>query len=505
MQQIKKNKKDNADTLRRNLEDKLPKNVRQIGNVAGNTKIYIQEFVLNYLKRKHKDMPQNGRKISHILVGEKKVAQKATYFFIIGAVELDIDVKDNPGAMSDADKKNTESTIQKYFGRENSSLCQIGWSTRILVEEKLPVECEGFHRENFGTSNTLFLGFSEDGEEIFYINENGKLKKQNGYYVYFERNQGMQQYAEDNQPAKCVEMEPIEKGKSEAYRMLLANHKEEIQHKHLITFLYTASTFLVMVVIVLGVTLINHYDKLKDMQEVIASLSKNVINGESQATYGVAQNAEEIPTGFAINIEATQPAVETTQAAIGLLPGTDMPIQNEAAQQAAKNNDAENNTDNNSENNADLDNNSESNMNTETKTDNNSENNANTETKTDNNSESNTNIETKTNNSTENNTNTETKTNNSSENNTNTESKTDNNSDNNKTTEQSDSDKKTAAQETLADSNDSYRSYEVKDGDTLIGICKKLYGSLEYLDEICEYNKINNSDEIKSGQRIWVP
>ena len=31
MQQIKKNKKDNADTLRRNLEDKLPKNVRQIG------------------------------------------------------------------------------------------------------------------------------------------------------------------------------------------------------------------------------------------------------------------------------------------------------------------------------------------------------------------------------------------------------------------------------------------------------------------------------------------
>ena len=76
---------------------------------------------------------------------------------------------------------------------------------------------------------------------------------------------------------------------------------------------------------------------------------------------------------------------------------------------------------------------------------------------------------------------------------------------NNKTTEQSDSYKKTAAQETLADSNDSYRSYEVKDGDTLIGICKKLYGSLEYLDEICEYNKINNSDEIKSGQRIWVP
>ena len=55
MQQSKKNKKQNADTLRKNFEDKLPKNVRQIGNVSQNTKIYVEDYVLTYLKRIQKE------------------------------------------------------------------------------------------------------------------------------------------------------------------------------------------------------------------------------------------------------------------------------------------------------------------------------------------------------------------------------------------------------------------------------------------------------------------
>lgn len=424
MQQNKKSKKDNTDTLRKNLEDKLPKNVRQIGNVSGNAKVYIQEFVLNYLKRKQKDVQQDGGTYTFVLIGEKLVAQKATYFFISGAVGVEIDVKENSGALSDEMKKQLASTIEKYYGNENSALCQIGWSSSLIVENKIPDEYEGFHRENFGAGNIVFLGFCEDGEEILYINENGKLKKQNGYYVYFERNEGMQQYIEDNQSGKCVEMEESYKGKTETYRMLLANHKEDLQHKNVVTFLYTASTFLVMVVIVLGITLINHYDKMKDMEGVIASLSKNVINGESDVTEPAIQT-EDLDWQMDVTVtgdgsiaseqgaSVSEPAVDTGQIA------QEMPV------------DEEGQTGDNAEISEDA-------MAQSHEVSNNQ-------------------------------------------------------------AEEKFREKQQAILE------EEFRKYQVQEGDTLTGICKKLYGSLEYLDKICEYNGIENSDQIICGQNIWVP
>ncbi len=442
MQQSKRNRKDNADTLRKNLEDKLPKNVRQIGNVSQNTKIYIQEFVLNYLKRIQKDVQQKGINASEILIGEKVVAQKATYFFIIGAIGLGVDVKENNGALSEESKKQITRTIESYFGKENSALCQIGWSSQLAVENKIPDEFEGFHRENFGTGNTLFLGFCEDGEEVFYINENGKLKKQNGYYVYFDRNEGMQQYIEDNQPAKCVEMEPLEKGKSETYRMLLANHKEEIQHKHLVSFLYTASTFLVMVVIVLGVTLINHYDKLKDMQGTIATLSKKVINGESDDVGVVSDD------GLS---EVTSDNVLHKNSDVSNVSHQGVNVEGQAVQTGASVEAASGETANSS-----------GEATTVSGTGTSAEEGSDGEDGTSSDSEQS--LETI----------------------------------NDKTVEEYEA-------EQLAMMQEQFRRYEVVEGDTLIGICRKLYGSLEYLDKICEYNQIENSDQIKVGQKIWVP
>ena len=50
------------------MERQLPKNVRQIGNVSGNPKIYVEDYVdtyLNQLREKAKEQP-----VGVILVGE---------------------------------------------------------------------------------------------------------------------------------------------------------------------------------------------------------------------------------------------------------------------------------------------------------------------------------------------------------------------------------------------------------------------------------------------------
>lgn len=48
-------------------------------------------------------------------------------------------------------------------------------------------------------------------------------------------------------------------------------------------------------------------------------------------------------------------------------------------------------------------------------------------------------------------------------------------------------------------------SYTIVRGDTLISICMSRYGSLDKLKEICEINHISNADNIQVGQTILLP
>ena len=59
--------------------------------------------------------------------------------------------------------------------------------------------------------------------------------------------------------------------------------------------------------------------------------------------------------------------------------------------------------------------------------------------------------------------------------------------------------------EEITDTEKVYEEYIVKDGDTLAAICKRRYGSLVQLEEICTINNIKNADYIAPGQKIYLP
>lgn len=47
--------------------------------------------------------------------------------------------------------------------------------------------------------------------------------------------------------------------------------------------------------------------------------------------------------------------------------------------------------------------------------------------------------------------------------------------------------------------------YTIQAGDTLIGISKNMYGTENYVNEICRLNNITNPDNIQKGQKILLP
>ena len=51
----------------------------------------------------------------------------------------------------------------------------------------------------------------------------------------------------------------------------------------------------------------------------------------------------------------------------------------------------------------------------------------------------------------------------------------------------------------------SYKVYTVADGETLYGICFKLYHNLQHIDEICRVNSLTDENNIFAGQKLLVP
>ena len=47
--------------------------------------------------------------------------------------------------------------------------------------------------------------------------------------------------------------------------------------------------------------------------------------------------------------------------------------------------------------------------------------------------------------------------------------------------------------------------YIVQKGDSLVGICRKVYNTTAMMDKLCETNGIENPDAIYEGQYLTLP
>ena len=64
---------------------KMPKNIRQIGNAPDKKKIYIEDYVMTYLKKS----PSGEDNVKYgVLLGDVKRAKGNVYIFVNGMVEV---------------------------------------------------------------------------------------------------------------------------------------------------------------------------------------------------------------------------------------------------------------------------------------------------------------------------------------------------------------------------------------------------------------------------------
>lgn len=256
---------------------RLPKNIRQIGNTEEDFKIYMEDYVVTFLNQlTEKDLSRNR---VAILMGDA-VENDARYLFISGAIYVEDIVVDGEGIhFTDSIWNRIYENIKEYF----DTLEIVGW---YLSVPGFPIEMnesiQKVHINHFaGNKKILMMHEPIEREECFFRYENGVMKTIQGYYIYYEKNNLMQTYMIDHRNAK-EEMVVEEKtdAATRQFRSLVQERQEEIHKRKTMAFMYSVSSVLVMIVLVIGITMLNNYDKMSNMERSLAILTKTSITEE---------------------------------------------------------------------------------------------------------------------------------------------------------------------------------------------------------------------------------
>ncbi len=258
--------------LERRLD--LPKNVRQIGEPEENRKIYIEDYVVTYLRKLAKEEVLSSR--GAILLGKSDRMDTVPYLFIKGAIALDkVDASKDGIPFTDEVWAEIYGTIKEYFSDQDI----LGW---FLSIPGYPLELNSrllkTHVNYFGgVDKVLMIEEPLEGEEDFFAYENGRLERQKGYYIFYERNEAMQRYMVETGDGESIEeKEQFDDRAARNFRTMVQEKKEQSGQKRMMTFLYAASTFLVMVVLVIGITLINNYEKMEGLEMTLSEISQSL-------------------------------------------------------------------------------------------------------------------------------------------------------------------------------------------------------------------------------------
>lgn len=173
-------------------EKKLPKNIRQMAEKEERVRVYLEDYAYTFIRK----LNCTGHVRTGILLGSKMVTENKRCWFVKGAVELE-DVQgsteeenEQKTAITQQVWDNTLSVIQEYF--PGCSIC--GWFISG-TEENFPdgEELKKTHRQIFSGENCLMY-WKKGDEESFWMEEEDTIIHLKGYFVYYEKNNEMQNY-----------------------------------------------------------------------------------------------------------------------------------------------------------------------------------------------------------------------------------------------------------------------------------------------------------------------
>jgi LysM repeat protein len=274
----------------------LPSNIKQIGSIGDNPRIYVEDYVCTYLKQ-YAESGEHCEKIA-FLIGKYLVIDSQPVLFVNGAVQGKYTEFEN-GIENFTQQSFTyaEQQLEKYF----KDFEIIGWmQSQPGYSVFLNPGYAKYHMTHFRKPyHMLFVIDPIEKMNAFYVwnAEMTNLTEAKGYFVYYDKNPGMQAYMLDNKfvgldlKEKEANIEKIREGGSRYERELsgVSDHDQPRLHarkyaaprrteafsdsKRLVNMLMSLSAVLFIICFIMGAGLIQNDDRLTQLEANINTLN----------------------------------------------------------------------------------------------------------------------------------------------------------------------------------------------------------------------------------------
>lgn len=261
------------------MENKVPKNVRQIGNVSDTPKIYVEDYVDTFLNQLCDKTDENP--VGAFLIGKRVKNEEMECVYISGAVCMEGLEKNGADiSISEETWESGRKICREYF--EKSEI--IGW---FLCQPNQPLlpnsNLRRLHEKFFASENSiLILKEAEDKDELYFAYKYKDLMQMGGHYIYYEKNAAMQNYMIlARKKIGVTPSEAVEDKAAKDFRNIVRERFEIKEQRRTSRMMYATSVLLVLVVLIIGVTTINNYDKMRSVQSSL-DVIKNSVEGSEE-------------------------------------------------------------------------------------------------------------------------------------------------------------------------------------------------------------------------------
>ncbi len=280
---------------------KLPKNIRQIGERDQSVRLYMEDYVNTYLKRLY---PKGGQDLRvGLLLGTSEEHEGTPYLFVDGAMEMeDVTEEREQVVFTEAAWKKAYQTMEQMFPKR----VILGWFLCGAEGTELsPLNYWKQHGQYFaGQYQLMYLSGGPEGEESVYVTAEDGFYKLRGHSIYYERNQMMQDYMIHRKDVRRVESGAGDTVIRDFRQRMEENKTQVASRRGAIRVLGSMCSLLAILVLAGGVAMMDNYEKMKEMEAVIAS----ALPDKSQPKYEIVDG--DIQEGESFGLEDDQLFVE---------------------------------------------------------------------------------------------------------------------------------------------------------------------------------------------------
>ena len=268
------------------MERQIPKNVRQIGNVSDSPKIYVEDYVDTFFAQLSEKSEKAKAPVGAFLVGDIQSGADEDYVYIYGAIQMhDLKISGNEYVINEDTWKHAYEDCKQFF--EDGEM--LGW---FVAHPGVPLTPDSstikLHKKSFPKKNTVFIMKDPvEKDETYFVHKMNDLMEIGGHYTYYEKNPCMQNYMIASRKKNgAVSPETVEDRAAQDFRDLVRKRGERQKRRKTGGLMYAASACLVLVLIIMGVSMVNSFDRMKSVQSKLDALADTSGTVETRETSG---------------------------------------------------------------------------------------------------------------------------------------------------------------------------------------------------------------------------